>query len=369
VRENDGEGAKLLELLASVKDWREALEHVMACGQCKQYLRERRAEGEVRLSPEDWSGRDARVPREEPEAGEAGDRGPSGALFERLLAAPAEQRVALARSREFRNLALAFRLLAESLRAQPGDAERSEELARLALLAGQFPCPAEQVSLGEELRARAHAVRGNALRLLADWSGAEAELRRAAGHLVSPPDSLDRAFYCQTLALLRHEQGQVDDAVALAYRAARLYESHSLLRDASFCFTHIGFLLLEDGRTAAAVDPLTRACAELDCRDAALWARARLMLAYCHALLGATARARNLVEATRPLYERLQAADRGEMALLEADVEACVEGREPAGHLLAVVRESLLHERVTPATARWILNNLLAADAAKPGVS
>lgn len=359
MRENDGEGMKLRELMASLKEWRDALDHVLACRQCKQFLRERRAEGEVRLS----------APAEASLEAEAVADGPSGELFERLLAAPAGERVELARRREFRSLALAFRLLAESLKAQPGDAERSEELARLALLTGQFPCPAEQVPFGEELRARAHAVRGNALRLLADWRGAEEELRRAAAHLVSPPDSLDRAFYCQTLALLRHEQGRIDDAVALAYRAGSVYERHGLPRDASFCFTHIGFLLLEDGRPGSAVEPLTRACAELDCRDAALWARARLMLAYCHGVLGAAARARSLVETTRPLYERLEAGDRGDMALLEADVEACVEGREPPGHLMGIVRESLLHERVTPAAARWILNNLLAADAAEPEVN
>src|SRR4051794_2663442 len=52
-------------------------------------------------------------------------------LFDRLLEAPAEQRMALAAGEEHRNLRLADLLLEESLELQPAEPLLSEELAGL----------------------------------------------------------------------------------------------------------------------------------------------------------------------------------------------------------------------------------------------
>jgi DNA-binding CsgD family transcriptional regulator len=91
---------------------------------------------------------------------------------------------------------------------------------------------------------RAHY--GSVLMLRGDWSGAQTELTEAATVLASRPMEVQDAF--ARLAELRRRQGRGDEATALVDRA----EHHPI---AIVCR---GWLALERGNAAAAVDAATR---------------------------------------------------------------------------------------------------------------
>jgi tetratricopeptide (TPR) repeat protein len=182
-----------------------------------------------------------------------------------------------------RNLRLAELLLEESGRLQPGEPEVSEELARLALLIATASHAPEAAARVEGVKALGYCLLGNARRLQEDLAEAEEAFRDAAFHLVQPPDSCERAFYCRMLALLRREQGRMEEAVALLWRAAGIYRGAGETAEEGACLAELGSLLLEEEEHDRAVPPLTRASEALDEeRQAGLLARVRRGLALCH---------------------------------------------------------------------------------------
>lgn len=98
------------------------------------------------------------------------------------------------------------------------------------------------------VKARAWVLLGTGYRLAQEYERAEALFRTAAFHLTGPPDSLERAFFCRHLAALRQEQGRSAEAVALLWRAARIYRQNGAQREEGWCLAQLG--AGEEGRLA-----------------------------------------------------------------------------------------------------------------------
>ncbi len=93
----------------------------------------------------------------------------------------------------------------------------------MALRMADRPWSSELGEQVDRIRARACCLAASARWLLGDVEGAESLFRQAAFQLTGPPNCSERAFYCQTLARLRRDQGQTDEASRLLWRATRLY--------------------------------------------------------------------------------------------------------------------------------------------------
>lgn len=227
-----------------------------------------------------------------------------------------------ARDLQVVNLGMADFLLDESADAaavEPGDAE---ELAELAVQIAGLPHP-EEAGRVEAVKARGYCLLGNARRLRGDLAGAEEALRRAGLHLMQPPDSPERAFFGWQLALLRHEQGRVEEAVAGLWRAAGIYGESGDPDSEGSCLAALGALLLEEGEHERAVHPLIRAGELLDPdRDLWLLAQVRLGLALCHAALGFPVRALRDAESAWTLCQGISDPfQRAELCSLRARIE------------------------------------------------
>lgn len=163
-------------------------------------------------------------------------------LFQELMSAEPDRRGALARETRFGNLALADLLVREGLRVQPEQPEGSAELAELALAVAERVEPGAAEGRVNDRKALALCLAANARRLRGDWPGTEEKLRSAAAVLTAPPDSYERAFYRQTLAWLREAQGHVPEAVALLWRAARVFRDLGAQEEQRACLGRLGAL-------------------------------------------------------------------------------------------------------------------------------
>ncbi|HEX7185168.1 MAG TPA: hypothetical protein VF756_25305 [Thermoanaerobaculia bacterium] len=162
-------------------------------------------------------------------------------LFQELMSLAADRRQA-ARESRFGNLDLADLLVRESRCAQPEQPRQSEELAELALAVADRVSPGAAEGRVNDLKALSLCLVANARRLRGDWAGAEEVLRAAGRVLTAPPDSYERAFYCQTLAWLREEQGCVQEAVSLLWRAARVFRDVGAQEEQRACLGRLGAL-------------------------------------------------------------------------------------------------------------------------------
>jgi hypothetical protein len=163
-------------------------------------------------------------------------------LFQELMSAEADRRWTLAREVGFGNLELADLLVRESLHAQSEEPGWSEELAELALAVAERVEPGAAEGRANDVKALALCLVANARRLCGDWRGAEERLRAVAAVLTAPPDSFERAFYCQTLAWLCEARGQVQEAVALLWRAARVFRAVGAPEEQRACLGRLGAL-------------------------------------------------------------------------------------------------------------------------------
>jgi tetratricopeptide (TPR) repeat protein len=145
--------------------------------------------------------------------------------------------------RVFQALGLAHLLLGKALAAQPHDLLSCEELARLAFAITEPVVMDRWVGRANDVKARACVLVGNVRRLTGSREEAEEMFRKAVFHLTGPPDCLERAFYCRHLALLRQDQGQLDEAAGLLWRAAMIYRENGELRDQGRCMAEAAGLL------------------------------------------------------------------------------------------------------------------------------
>lgn len=322
--------------------------HLLECPRCRKLAREALATGKCRA---------------EPVSPVAAPGGMTAFRFQRrtevlqrfieLLSAPHHVRPEMARSEEFQDLGLADLLLAEAAAAQPGDLPVSEELARLAFTIAE-PVKLDQwTGWANDVKARACVLVGSVRRLEGKWEEADEMFRKAVFHLTGPPDCRERAFYCRNLALLRADQGQLDEAVGLLWRAALIYRENGQPREEGCCLAQLGFVFLEEEQAERAVPPLARACQVLAASDPTLRARCAFALAYCHASLGERETYERFLETARALIAHLPDGEPRARALWFEGKVAALDGRlEEAAGFLDESRRVLLAAGEVHAAAR-----------------
>jgi tetratricopeptide (TPR) repeat protein len=325
----------------------ETLLHLLECPHCRTLARERLESGR---SPTEA------VALERPPGGMATfryqRRTETLERFIQLLSAPALVRPELAGSEEFRDLDLADLLLARAAVAQPGDLETSEDLARLAYAIAEPVKENRWVGWANDVKARACVLVGSVRRLNQEWGEADEMFRKAVFHLTGPPDCLERAFYCWNLALLRADQGQLDEAVGLLWRAALIYRENGKTREEGCSLAQLGFCFLEEEQVERAIPPLARACQVLE-SEAALRACCAFALAYCHADLGGWEMCERFLGTARALAVHLPEGEpTARAAGFEGKIAALAGKTEKAAELLDESRRTLLAAGELHAAAR-----------------
>ena len=223
-------------------------------------------------------------------------------LYRELLALEPQERSQVLREKRFRSLDLAELLLATSEQAQPEEPRRSEELASLACRIACQAFEGELASRADDATARGRCLMANARRLLGDPEGAERQFRAAVSMLTGAPDSRERAFFCQMLALLREDQECPDEATALLWRAVGIFRQRGDTESQAVCLCRLGFVFFEQEDFEQAARVLAPARALLSAHRApALLARCNLGLAVSHARLGQEDEARVLAGESRLL--------------------------------------------------------------------
>jgi tetratricopeptide (TPR) repeat protein len=274
-------------------------------------------------------------------------------LLAELLSFPCDEQGAVLEEPRFWSPDLLEKLLEASEEAQPEDDERSEALALLAFQLTGHLRPRTDELLSAMSFARASILRANALRLRGRLVDAEDALGRAAHFLLWPFESLDRAVYCRTLALLRWEQGHFDEAEALLRQAARSFREYLLPQEAGACWALIGLLLLERNRTTEAARCLqTARVTFIPAARPWLTVRAGLGLALALADLGEADRAHALLQETWRHYGRIR--DEDEQARdfwMEGKILFRIGRSEEAEPILFAARDRFLADRNLPKAA------------------
>jgi tetratricopeptide (TPR) repeat protein len=274
-------------------------------------------------------------------------------LLDELLSFPGDEQGAVLQDPRFWSADLLERLLEACQEAQPEDSERSEALAHLALqLTGHLRTRTDEL-LSAMFFTRASVLRANALRLRGRLVEAEDALGRAAHFLLWPFESSDRAAYCRALALLRWEQGHLDEAEALLRQAARSFREYLLPQDAGACWALLGLLLLEHNRTEEAVRCLQTGRVTL-APAARPWltVRSGLGLALALADLGQADRAQALLRETWRHYGRVRdEVEQARASWLEGKILYRIGRWEEAEAILFGVRDRFLAVKSLPEAA------------------
>jgi tetratricopeptide (TPR) repeat protein len=278
-------------------------------------------------------------------------------LLEELMAVPPGSRLEAIQEPRFRSLALLDFLLEESWASQFIDPGRAAELALLAAqLAMAFGAGEEEAVAALP---RAFCLGANARRLDGRLKDAEALLARAVPFLAG---CQDRAFYCRILALLRWEQGRIEEADALLRYAAVLYASDGLDHEAGTCQMVLGLILLEKGRERDALFLLRRGWDKMDREGHPLLAiHGGLILAAGLADASQRRRARGVLRETWRLFSHV--TDPAEMARvywLEGRALSRLGDHHEALNILESVRRQLAAEPSPAETALESLDLALA---------
>ena len=277
-------------------------------------------------------------------------------LFAELMQAPPGRRLGAVQQARFRSLDLLERLLEESHAGQLTDPTRAAELAHLAArLAGLFGKGDEEAAAALP---RAYSLTANARRLEGRLRTADALLAKAVPFLAG---SVERAFYCRVLALLRWEQGRSDEAEALLQHTAGLYAAEGMDREVGACMVILG-LVLEEGQQENPLALLSRAWVEMDRNTRPLLAlRGGLALAALLAQADQEERARAVLKQSWPLFaEVTEPAEMLRVYAWEGKVLARLGDRDEALHVLESVRRQLLAEP-SPAEAALVSLDLALA--------
>jgi hypothetical protein len=340
--------------------------HLLTCPSCRSWaigrLLDRRnsSREEDDTKPDLYAGLWQRLEERTPELVEETRRRTETVerLFAELMQAPAGRRLAVVQLKRFRSLDLLERLLEESHAGQLADPARAAELAHLAArLAGLFGEGDEEAAAALP---RAYSLAANARRLEGRLKTAEALLTKAVPFLAS---SIERAFYCRILALLRWEQGRTDEAEALLEHTARLYAAECLDREAGTCLMILGLVLLEEeGREGEPLTLLAHGWTEMDRDSRPLLAlRGGMALAALLAKDGQEARARAVLKQSWQLFaEVTEPAEMLRVYALEGKVLARLGDLDEALHVLESVRRQLLAEP-SPAEAALVSLDLALA--------
>jgi tetratricopeptide (TPR) repeat protein len=199
----------------------------------------------------------------------------------------------------------------------------------------------------DRILARSYCLQGNALRLVGDRQGAEQCFQKASSSLTGPPGSIERAYYCQRLASLREEQGNFDEATALLWRAAGIFNEAGASEEQGDCLCRLAFLFFHEHDLARASRLFAQARGLLSFEGSpALAARCGLGLATCLAALGQREQARRLRKESRPLGDSVtDGRDLLEIDWLEGRLATRLGEPDEASARLSSVRRRLLQQK------------------------
>lgn len=268
-------------------------------------------------------------------------------LMNELLATEPHRRPAAVRQERYRDLGLAELLTRESERFEQSCPAKAEELAELARMIAAQPHPESRIAQVDRVMALSYCLQGNARRLSGDRQGAEQRFRDAAAALTGPPNSIERALYCQRLAWLREEQGRFDEAAALLWRAVGIFREARATEAQGACLCRLGLSLLHGDDAEAASRHFAQARGLLSFElSPALAARCSLGLALCLAALGLGDQARSLRKESRRLGETVvDSRELVEIDWLEGRLAARFGEHPEAVARLGSVRRRLLAQR------------------------
>jgi uncharacterized protein YbaR (Trm112 family) len=359
----------LLDSLSGTQEF--ALLHVLTCSTCRAAAEQQLAE-DLDLTAEKmasvyadlWQRLTDNIPWMLDQAIQR--RQGAGHLLAELLSHSPEDRAGALDDPRFQSLELLELALEESWKAQPGDLETSDSLARLAgPLTGRL-----RDQLGDSLASlyytRVTLLRANVFRLTRPpvpsagqsvLTQAEDLLRSATHFLAWPFESWDRAAYCRTLGLIRWEQGALDEAAALFHHAARGFADQGLAGEEGASHALLGLLALDQHQPAHAALLLQRSLSSL-VPAARPWlaVRAGLSLALALADLGHAERARATYQEFSRHYADVSAeAEHVRLLWLEAKLLLRLDRAAEAESLLAGVRRKLIAE---PSFAEAVLCSL-----------
>jgi tetratricopeptide (TPR) repeat protein len=280
----------------------------------------------------------------------------AGRLFEELTRADPEEQGSRLGEARFQSSDLLDLLMEECHAGQLANPGRAESLAHLAArLAASLSTDEPEAPAA---LARACCLGANARRLGGDPSGADGLLARAV--LFLECDS-ERAFYSRTAALVRWEQGRLDEADALLHRAQRLYLREGLDHERATCQALLGLLWFEDPSLGSPGPPLIEGWRGM-VRDfhPLVAVRAGLALAAWQAERGEPEKARRLLREVWPLFSRVR--EERELTTLywyEGLVLGRLGERDEAVQMLESVRRRLAEEM------RWAEAALVSIDLAR----
>lgn len=273
-----------------------------------------------------------------------------GDLLEELLACSREGRSALLDEERFRSSAFLDLLLEECYRALPFDPVRADEIIEAATILGRY---FEQEGTTDpefelERRCRAYCLLATGRRLLRDHQRAAIFFKQVAFMDVRRQA---RALFCRSFALLRWDQGRLEEASALLHQAARRFREEKCNREEGTCLALAGLLALEQVAISEARELLRAALPYLDAESRPwLTCAATLALALCLLEQGFAV---GEVHTTRKQAWRLYAGIPHEEALvglhwLEGRVAAGLGDTGDAEPLLDSVRRKFLTARRLP---------------------
>lgn len=176
-------------------------------------------------------------------------------LMNELLALERPRRERTVRQERFRNLLLGELLVAESVRFEEVCPEKAEELAELARWVADQPYTGALAARVDRVMARSCAIQGNIRRLAGDLYGAEQRFREAVLALTGPPNAVERAFYCQRLACLRMEQGELEEANSLLWRAVGIFREARDMQSQAACLCLLALVAIHKGKVESGRPP------------------------------------------------------------------------------------------------------------------
>jgi tetratricopeptide (TPR) repeat protein len=316
----------LQELFSPLDDRDEVLDHVIGCPDCQE-----RVKTLLRTRPGQLAEKVARLERwlhDPVEHDRVLDRSAlrirsftalyererSGAfeLLSELLEHPAERRQIMVRNNpRFHTWGLFDLLLKRSSEQNFEDAIQAESLARLALeIPEHLDASSHGIERVEDMRARAWAYLGNALRVKADLREAEDAFQRAFTHLQQGTrEPMERAVLLDLRASLLRAQRRFGEALQLLRRAIAIFRKLGERHRAGRAFVSMSTVQHMAGEPERAIPLLYEA---LDLIDPAR--EPQLMLFAWHNLVDDLAEAGQFLEAhklllrARPLYQQFQNA-------------------------------------------------------------
>ena len=267
-------------------------------------------------------------------------------LMNELLAVEPDRRREAVREERYRDLGLAEMLTRESEQFEQSCPAKAEELAELARMVAEQPYPGSLIARVDRVMALSHCLQGNARRLAGDRPGAEQQFRKAAAVLTGPPNSVERALYCQRLAWLREEQGSFEEATVLLWRAVGIFREARATELQVACLCRLGFFLLHDNEPEGASRHFAQARGLLSFEASpALAARCGFGLALCLVSFGLGEQARSLRKESRQLGEAVvDSRDLLDLDWLDGRLAACFGEHQEAIAGLGSVRRRLLNQ-------------------------